>query len=141
MQISSVHDSCLILLNRIVAETIGEYQIKAIADGSQSEVTYELAVLTVSNSNCLQAGGPQWAVPTGRRDSTVSLAATANSLPSQTMTVAQASQSFASIGLSPQDLVILLGEILITNEKSCENCFFLSCPISSIRYVHENCLS
>jgi peroxidase len=85
-------------------------EIKAAVENACPGVVSCADILALATMDATSlAGGPQWAVPTGRRDSTVSLAATANSLPSETMTVAQASQSFASIGLSPQDLVILLG--------------------------------
>ncbi|XP_009627957.1 peroxidase 44 [Nicotiana tomentosiformis] len=54
------------------------------------------------------AGGPSYAIPTGRRDGLVSNAADVN-LPGPSFTVPQALQSFTNKGLSLNDMVTLLG--------------------------------
>ncbi|KAH7372878.1 hypothetical protein KP509_17G026200 [Ceratopteris richardii] len=55
------------------------------------------------------AGGPNYPVGGGRLDSFTSRITDANILPSPTFTVGQATQSFASQGLSQDDMVALLG--------------------------------
>ncbi|KAJ8574007.1 hypothetical protein K7X08_010518 [Anisodus acutangulus] len=54
------------------------------------------------------AGGPSYAIPTGRRDGLVSNEADVN-LPGPSLTVSQALQSFTNQGLSLNDMVTLLG--------------------------------
>ncbi|KAH7283014.1 hypothetical protein KP509_35G056900 [Ceratopteris richardii] len=55
------------------------------------------------------AGGPKYAVKTGRLDGKLSRSADANILPSPASTVQQAMAAFASQGLSLTDLVALMG--------------------------------
>ncbi|KAK6135399.1 hypothetical protein DH2020_030853 [Rehmannia glutinosa] len=55
------------------------------------------------------AGGPGWAVPTGRRDGRVSLASDASNLPGFTDSVDVQIQKFQDKGLNAQDLVTLVG--------------------------------
>ncbi|KAK6156903.1 hypothetical protein DH2020_011151 [Rehmannia glutinosa] len=55
------------------------------------------------------AGGPGWAVPTGRRDGRVSLASDASNLPGFTDSVDVQIQKFEDKGLNTQDLVTLVG--------------------------------
>ncbi|KAL2511893.1 Peroxidase superfamily protein [Abeliophyllum distichum] len=55
------------------------------------------------------AGGPGWAVPTGRRDGRVSLASDTSNLPGFTDSVDVQKQKFADKGLNTQDLVTLVG--------------------------------
>ncbi|KAM7478956.1 hypothetical protein LguiA_027169 [Lonicera macranthoides] len=54
-------------------------------------------------------GGLPWAVPTGRRDGRVSVASEALNLPGFTDSVDLQRQKFQAKGLSPQDLVALVG--------------------------------
>ncbi|KAK6135387.1 hypothetical protein DH2020_030898 [Rehmannia glutinosa] len=54
------------------------------------------------------AGGPGWAVPTGRRDGRVSLASDASNLPGFTDSVDVQIQKFQDKGLNAQDLVTLV---------------------------------
>lgn len=54
------------------------------------------------------AGGPAFAMPTGRRDGRVSKATNVN-LPGPTLSVAQATSSFTAKGLTQADMVVLLG--------------------------------
>ncbi|KAK6156859.1 hypothetical protein DH2020_011107 [Rehmannia glutinosa] len=56
------------------------------------------------------AGGPGWAVPTGRRDGRVSLASDASNLPGFTDSVDVQIQKFENKGLNTQDLVTLVGK-------------------------------
>ncbi|KAI3802993.1 hypothetical protein L1987_31140 [Smallanthus sonchifolius] len=53
--------------------------------------------------------GPNWAVPTGRRDGRVSLASKASNLPSPLDSVDTQRSKFAAKGLDDQDLVTLVG--------------------------------
>ncbi|KAL8189618.1 hypothetical protein R6Q57_029184 [Mikania cordata] len=53
--------------------------------------------------------GPNWAVPTGRRDGRVSLASKASNLPSPLDSVETQRNKFAAKGLDDQDLVTLSG--------------------------------
>ncbi|KAL0335134.1 UNVERIFIED_CONTAM: Peroxidase N1 [Sesamum radiatum] len=55
------------------------------------------------------AGGPGWAVPTGRRDGRVSLASETSNLPGFTDSVDVQKQKFQDKGLNTQDLVTLVG--------------------------------
>ncbi|KAL3684294.1 hypothetical protein R1sor_002316 [Riccia sorocarpa] len=55
-------------------------------------------------------GGPNWKVPLGRRDGTVSRASEANAqLPQTSMSFSQLASNFASKGLSESDLILLSG--------------------------------
>ncbi|XP_021739509.1 peroxidase 44-like [Chenopodium quinoa] len=54
------------------------------------------------------AGGPNYNVPTGRRDGLISRASEVN-LPGLRFTVSQAQQSFSALGLTINDMVVLLG--------------------------------
>ncbi|KAJ8424221.1 hypothetical protein Cgig2_011632 [Carnegiea gigantea] len=54
------------------------------------------------------AGGPEYNVPTGRRDGLISQASEVN-LPGPRMSVSQAQQAFAAKGMSLNDMVVLLG--------------------------------
>ena len=58
----------------------------------------------------MQANGPTWEVPTGRRDGRVSLASDADNLPLATDSVEVQMQKFAAVGLNIQDLVTLVGK-------------------------------
>ena len=58
----------------------------------------------------MQAGGPGWPVPTGRRDGRVSLASDATNLPGFRDSVDVQKQKFAAKGLDTQDLVALVGK-------------------------------
>ena len=59
---------------------------------------------------CVQLGGPSYNVPLGRRDArTASQAAANNSIPAPTFDLDRLASSFASHGLSLQDLVVLSG--------------------------------
>ncbi|KAL4589769.1 hypothetical protein LXL04_002679 [Taraxacum kok-saghyz] len=55
------------------------------------------------------SSGPNWAVPTGRRDGRVSLASKASNLPSPLDSVDAQRQKFAAKGLDDRDLVTLAG--------------------------------
>ncbi|EYU18494.1 hypothetical protein ABFS82_02G060900 [Erythranthe guttata] len=55
------------------------------------------------------AGGPSWAVPTGRRDGLVSLASETSNLPGFTESVDSLKRKFLDKGLNTQDLVTLSG--------------------------------
>lgn len=57
----------------------------------------------------MQAGGPSWAVPTGRRDGLVSLASDTSNLPGFTDSIDVQTQKFQAKGLNTQDLVTLVG--------------------------------
>jgi peroxidase len=56
----------------------------------------------------MQAGGEYYAVPTGRRDSRVSLASSVN-LPGPGLSMASAASAFQGRGLNITDMVTLLG--------------------------------
>jgi peroxidase len=64
----------------------------------------------ISNSILVQLGGPTWAVPLGRRDSTTASLDHANSdLPAPTSSLAALITSFGNKGLSARDLTALSG--------------------------------
>lgn len=58
----------------------------------------------------MQTNGPNWQVPTGRRDGRVSQASRTANLPGPTESVASQKQKFAAKGLNTQDLVTLVGK-------------------------------
>lgn len=60
----------------------------------------------------MQSSGASWAVPTGRRDGTVSQASDAANLPGFRDSVDVQKQKFAAKGLNTQDLVTLVGKHL-----------------------------
>ncbi|XP_021908216.1 peroxidase N1-like [Carica papaya] len=67
-------------------------------------------ILTLAaRDSVVLTNGPNWAVPTGRRDGTVSLASEALNLPGFTDSVDVQKQKFADKGLNTQDLVVLVG--------------------------------
>ncbi|KAI3785516.1 hypothetical protein L1987_44635 [Smallanthus sonchifolius] len=57
--------------------------------------------------------GPNWVVPTGRRDGRVSLASKASNLPSPLDSVDTQRSKFAAKGLDDQDLATLSGMLSI----------------------------
>ncbi|KAJ4843025.1 hypothetical protein Tsubulata_028790 [Turnera subulata] len=66
-------------------------------------------IITVATRDAVAlAGGPNYAVPTGRRDGLVSRAGDVN-LPGPTVSVPQASQIFSSKGLTVNEMVTLFG--------------------------------
>ncbi|KAL5713536.1 peroxidase [Ranunculus cassubicifolius] len=62
-----------------------------------------------ARDSVVATGGASWQVPTGRRDGRISLAADAANLPGPRDSVDLQKQKFAAIGLSTQDLVVLVG--------------------------------
>lgn len=63
----------------------------------------------------MQASGPSWAVPTGRRDGRVSIASdVGNNLPGFTDSVDVQKQRFSAKGLNTQDLVALVGKLFLS---------------------------
>lgn len=66
----------------------------------------------------IQTRGPTWPVPTGRRDGRVSLASDTANLPGFTDSIDVQKQKFAALGLNTQDLVTLVGKIIIKLSKS-----------------------
>ncbi|KAL5713539.1 peroxidase [Ranunculus cassubicifolius] len=62
-----------------------------------------------ARDSVVATGGASWQVPTGRRDGLISYAADALVLPGPTDSVDLQKQMFATIGLSTQDLVVLVG--------------------------------
>ncbi|KAI5071346.1 hypothetical protein GOP47_0013597 [Adiantum capillus-veneris] len=68
----------------------------------------DILVLAVRDSVAL-AGGPKYAVPTGRLDGKVSIKEEALSLPSPAFPVEQSQESFRQKGLDLEDMVALLG--------------------------------
>eukprot|EP01018_Ginkgo_biloba_P018611 Gb_22518 [translate_table: standard] len=56
------------------------------------------------------SGGPNWEVPTGRKDGRISVANDTQSLPAPTFNVSQLIQAFSQRGLSVHDLVALSGK-------------------------------
>ena len=70
----------------------------------------------------MQAGGPNISMPLGRLDGRVSsMAAALAALPNVTMNVSVVNQTFASVGLTAEDMVILSGK------ESCANLAMLLC--------------
>lgn len=69
-----------------------------------------LLLFTQTCTNCdrLQAGGPAFAMPTGRRDGRVSKASAVN-LPGPTLSVADATKAFTAKGMTQAEMVTLLG--------------------------------
>lgn len=57
----------------------------------------------------MQAKGPKWDVPTGRRDGRVSLESDADNLPGFSESVEDLKTKFAAFGLNTHDLVTLVG--------------------------------
>ncbi|KAM1047607.1 hypothetical protein TB2_026426 [Malus domestica] len=57
----------------------------------------------------VQSGGPNWAVPKGRKDGRTSKASETVQLPAPTFNISQLQQSFSQRGLSLNDLVALSG--------------------------------
>ncbi|XP_068345356.1 peroxidase 64-like [Pyrus communis] len=57
----------------------------------------------------VQSGGPNWAVPKGRKDGRISKASESVQLPGPTFNISQLQQSFFQRGLSLNDLVALSG--------------------------------
>lgn len=57
----------------------------------------------------LQAGGPYWDVPKGRKDGRVSKASETTQLPGPAFNISQLQKSFSQRGLSMEDLVALSG--------------------------------
>ncbi|EFJ22650.1 hypothetical protein SELMODRAFT_416327 [Selaginella moellendorffii] len=68
----------------------------------------DIVALATRDSIAL-AGGPDYPVPTGRRDGRISIVNDANVLPDPNSNANGAIQAFANKGLTPQDLVLLLG--------------------------------
>lgn len=60
----------------------------------------------------MQSGGEKYAVETGRRDGTVSLAKLVN-LPPPSISVSDSIKAFAKKGLGVLDMVYLLGNFII----------------------------
>ncbi|KAK4476890.1 hypothetical protein RD792_016054 [Penstemon davidsonii] len=81
-------------------------QLEAVCPGVVS--CADILALAARDSVVL-AGGPSWAVPTGRKDGLVSLASDTSNLPSFTDSVATQTQKFEAKGLNAQDLVTLVG--------------------------------
>ncbi|CAN6680517.1 unnamed protein product [Malus baccata var. baccata] len=59
----------------------------------------------------VQSGGPNWAVPKGRKDGRTSKASESVQLPGPTFNISQLQQSFFQRGLSLNDLVALSGKL------------------------------
>lgn len=75
----------------------------------------QLFVINSTNNGIsilFQSNGPSWAVPTGRRDGRVSLAAetVSRNLPAFNLDIAALKRFFASKGLSVKDLAVLSGK-------------------------------
>ncbi|KAL5713530.1 peroxidase [Ranunculus cassubicifolius] len=62
-----------------------------------------------ARDSVVAAGGQSWSVPTGRRDGLISRDTDAADLPSFRDSVTVQRQKFSAIGLSTQDLVVLVG--------------------------------
>lgn len=58
----------------------------------------------------MQANGPKWEVPTGRRDGMVSLASDTDTLPGFSESIEEQKKKFAAFGLNTRDLVTLVGK-------------------------------
>lgn len=84
-------------------------QIKSQLELACSQTVSCADVITLATRDAIAlAGGPQYNVPTGRRDGLVSQASEVN-LPGPTFMVAQARQTFGARGLTLNDMVVLLG--------------------------------
>ncbi|PIN07044.1 Peroxidase [Handroanthus impetiginosus] len=81
-------------------------QLEAVCPGVVS--CADVLALAARDSVVL-AGGPGWAVPTGRRDGRVSLASDTSNLPGFTDSIDVQKQKFQAKGLNTQDLVTLVG--------------------------------
>ncbi|XP_038887273.1 peroxidase N1-like isoform X1 [Benincasa hispida] len=67
-------------------------------------------ILTLAaRDSVVLTSGIRWAVPTGRRDGTVSIASEANNLPGFRDSIDQQKKAFSDKGLNTQDLVTLVG--------------------------------
>ncbi|XP_038887274.1 peroxidase N1-like isoform X2 [Benincasa hispida] len=68
-------------------------------------------ILTLAaRDSVVLTSGIRWAVPTGRRDGTVSIASEANNLPGFRDSIDQQKKAFSDKGLNTQDLVTLVGK-------------------------------
>lgn len=65
----------------------------------------------------MQAGGPSWDVPKGRKDGRISKASDTSQLPAPTFNISQLQQSFSQRGLSLEDLAALSG--ILTSRVKC----------------------
>ncbi|KAK9734523.1 hypothetical protein RND81_04G145400 [Saponaria officinalis] len=84
-------------------------QIKANLEASCPLTVSCADIVTLATRDAVAlAGGPQYNIPTGRRDGLVSRLNEVN-LPGPSFTVGQARQSFSDRGLTLNDMVVLLG--------------------------------
>lgn len=101
--------SCADVLALIARDVVSLVRLLIIAPRTVSYVNHPSSL---ADSECLQAKGPYWEVPTGRRDGRVSIMSEAlNMLPGFTANIASLKSQFAAQGLSVKDLVVLSGLI------------------------------
>ncbi|CAM6116299.1 unnamed protein product [Calypogeia fissa] len=84
-------------------------QIKSAVEGACPHVVSCSDIVALAARDAIATiGGPIWAVPTGRRDGSLSLASRAVAdLPSPQSSFAQLTKTFAAVGLNQKDLVVL----------------------------------
>jgi Peroxidase len=70
---------------------------------------YRNIMVPFTSYNSMQTQGPQYNVPTGRRDGRVSNIADANNMPQVRDPINVLKSKFAAVGLSDKDLVLLSG--------------------------------
>lgn len=86
-------------------------------------------IITVATRDAVSlAGGPAYAVPTGRRDGTISRSSEVN-LPGPSFTVSQAFSSFRAKNLTLEEMVILLG----AHTVGVAHCSFFSDRLSNFQ--------
>lgn len=94
-------------------QTVREYELideikKALEAKCPSKVSCADIITVATRDAVVLAGGPNYTVPTGRRDGLVSRAGDVN-LPGPQVDVSQAFQIFRAKGLTLEEMVILLG--------------------------------
>lgn len=84
-------------------------QMKSKIEAACPQIVSCADIVTLATRDAVAlSGGPQYNVPTGRRDGLVSSASEVN-LPGPSFTVAQARQAFGARGMTLSDMVVLLG--------------------------------
>ncbi|CAK9220387.1 unnamed protein product [Sphagnum troendelagicum] len=94
----------------------------AVEDACPGIVSCADVISLATRDNVITAGGEYYAVSTGRRDSRVSLASSAN-LPGPSFSVASAASAFEDHGLNITDMVTLRG----AHTMGVVHCEFYSC--------------
>lgn len=88
------------------------------------------------NTSLKQSGGTTYEIKTGRRDGVVSEASTVD-LPFPSTTVSDAIEGFGKKGLSPSDMVTLLGTTCLTIFLSLFSPFYLGLFVSYMIKIEE----